>query len=206
MEGGENPIEQRKPSKFWESAKKWFGRKIGDAPGSETSRQQNQGFDKETIDRVFERASKLLQSADPAKFGEKFVLPVFSEGGVRAQEMAELMGSQPHLLLSEADRGDIVWWRDEKGHTGYFLITEPYRDEKGNEAYGIGAIKAEIDTGTIESDKARVMGASFGGMLWIRKIAQNVPVEFAIPNVATYRTYPVEKMGIVKTDALAESR
>lgn len=206
MEGSENVVPERnRTSRVWESVRKWFGRKVDDRASDILHVEEpEQRFDTETISRVLDKANKLLQ-ANPDKFGEGFVLPTFTGGGIRAKEMAELMGGQPTLKLYEADRGDVVWWRDEKGHTGYFLIEKPYRDDKGHNTYGSGAIKAEIDDGLIESENATVIGASFGGMIMIYRVAENIPVEFSIPDQGTYRTYPVEKAGIVKASDLTEA-
>lgn len=163
--------------------------------------------DPETAMRIFKIVNKLLR-ATGFPSNEEYKVQVRPGGGIDAIQLAELLISQPHINLSDAKPGDVVWWRDEKGYTGYFLITEPYFDP-GNAVdfrHGRGILRIESEHGIIENEEGTVEGAGFE-MTHLGKISKNLPIRIAIPQPSRhwgyYQTYPVVDMGIIQAEDIA---
>ena len=201
-----------KVERFKEAARRFFGHKIGKEPITRSASKElpdageEEKLDIETLLRVKTTIESLLKDTTLASKESPYVLKGSKEGGMEAMAMAELLDSQEQLRLSSADVGDVVWWKDVADHNGYFIIKKRYNDEPGGLEYGQGVLKVEIDGETVESNKGRISGASFGGMLQPMRITKNVPVEFIIPSEeegssSTYITYPVKEMGIIKPEA-----
>ena len=212
----ETPGDQPKSrvERFKEAARRLFGHKIGkgsiiQSASKELPNTDEKKLDIETLLRVKPIIESMLKGTTSANKENPYVLKGSEEAGVEATTMAELLNSQEQLRLSTADVGDVVWWKDEADHSGYFIIKKRYNDTPGNLEYGEGVLKVEIDGETVESNKGKISGASFGGMLQVMRIAKKVPVEFTIPSQeegswSTYITYPVKEMGIIKPEATPE--
>ena len=198
--------------RFKEAARRLFGHKIGKGPIAQSTAKELQDADKErqldieTLLRAKQIIESLLKDTALASKENPYVLKGTEEGGVEAMAMADLLGSQEHLRVSSADVGDVVWWKDEADHNGYFIIKKKYNDTSGSFEYGEGVLKVEIDGETVESNKGNISGASFGGMIAPMRILKRVPVEFTLQSEkegswSTYLTYPVKEMGIIKPEA-----
>lgn len=205
MEGGEELSQANRFAKLFEGARKFFGRRIISSSEIPTGSQQPPEIpDWEAINRTFSTAEELVRSGDKSKSGE-FILPIDQRGGIEVKAALELMVAQEKMELSNANVGDVAWWKDETDKTGYFLITKPFRSSPSFE-YGKGVIKAELDNETVEGE-ATITGASFGGMLMMGRIVKNIPVEFVTEGEtqAKYWTHPVETMGIIKAETVNNS-
>lgn len=168
------------------------------------------------LTHIFLAAEKLLtdefiQTARRDETG-KIVIPVTPEGGVDAKFMKELITSRESLELSDAKVGDVVWWKDEEGRTGCFLVTEEYVKGKpgiaGTAKSGKGVLKLETEEELIQECNASIWGATLGGMLWKHKIGKNLRIAYALPYDrgpydGAYLTEPVEAMGIIKGNKLS---
>lgn len=163
-------------------------------------------IDQAAIDRTFESVQKMLNAQNTDSEGVRRV-QVTPEGGIDALASVELTASQPHLELSKAEVGDVVWWRTTDGHQGYFLITDPYQEgERGGDdfKYGEGYLKVSSDQGSLNNEKGTIEGAGFG-MLWMGRIAKNTPIQIVVPegdHQGRYMTQPVESFGIIKAEQI----
>lgn len=162
-------------------------------------------------------AHRLLQKSSSPTEGAISV-PVTEDSRTTAAFTQEMLTSQESLSLSDANVGDVVWWRVEGGYTGFYLVTKACTQsvrEDGTPDFegGEGVIQVMTEKGEITSENTVISGASFGGMVRQKTIAKNIPIvgifgkdqqdsNSPFPWSRYFTTPAVVDMGIIKAERL----
>jgi hypothetical protein len=103
---------------------------------------------------------------------------IYKEGTVNYNAMADLLGAQEALDISNVKKGDLVWWKTSEGGTCYFV--------QGQQ--GLGQLRYVNAKGKIQDfSPVKITGASFGGSIRPAAILKNVPVEMWMPAERDFR-------------------
>lgn len=216
MENTERP--QKPLDRLKRSIRERFRRKNPQTTPEDTSPQLQESERAKALNltRQFLILQKLVEDANTQ--AEEIPIEGSESGHIEALQMMELMTSQESISLADAQAGDAIWWRDENGHNGYFIVNRQDTSAFGNPVK-VGALKIDSDEGVIDYPEAQILGASFSpnSMLVQDKIAKNIPVHYKkfFPERSMqlsdaerqerqgYVTAPVRAMGIVKAEQLS---
>lgn len=173
-----------------------------------------QDMSREEVNMIFTRIENLLRGADPSKLSENFTLLTHGGGSIEAKAMAELISAQESFDLSDANVGDVVWWRDSGGGSAFYLITEPYEldidKSKGHQyKHGKGIISGEVVGEKLDKAPAVIEGAGFG-IVKMGAVGKNLPVNFIVqerenPSFGWWKTNPVTSFGVIKSERIRGS-
>lgn len=197
-----------------------FSRIVPESSPAQPSQPATKPADTEAVNRILLAAEKLLQRNPASRIPNEVA---FTERGVEASFIHDILRSQEGLSLEDASVGDVVWWKDAAEEIGYYLVTEPYTHEtvtSENDLLhkpGKGVIKIMTEKGEIVSADTVISGASFGGSLRLHTIAKNVPLELVagpdqqdpnspFPWSRHFTTPEIVDMGIIKAGSLQNDK
>ncbi|HUD04771.1 MAG TPA: hypothetical protein VMR59_02180 [Patescibacteria group bacterium] len=141
------------------------------------------GSQKTTIDpAIVAKLEELVAGAiaSPKPLNSRSPLEAFKNAAVPAREFGEVVAVQSFVDVAALNQGDLVWWRDDAGKTGYFLISTPVEGQK----YATGLARFIDYEGKLFEGEATFQGATMGTSLNENKVSKNLRVEVSIPGRA----------------------
>lgn len=93
---------------------------------------------------IFEQAKEIVE--------ERFKRPI----GVDAVKLATGEELLPSLDLREVETGDIIWWKNERGTSNYYLLVRD-REKDNPEAAIKGRLKAFDENGNIKREYQNIV-------------------------------------------------
>lgn len=138
-----------------------------------------------------------------------------AEGAVPFQDTVELIQRLDQLPLTEAERGDVVWWLTQSGTHGYFAVEKPYTND-GTGTVGMKPGKGRFLITRREGEplgdqkgEGFIHGTSLGGALKLHTITKGLSVEYTLTDGEVPRPYkstPVVEMGLIKATPQSPSQ
>lgn len=159
---------------------------------------------------IFDTVRRLVKK-HPEAITRPFHMEVLPDGGANAVDVANVVKELPSLDLKKVHSGDVIWWKNEKGTSNYYLLVDP-RAENNSETIN-GALRAFDENGEVKREYNRInlAGAKIGAMVVSDKLLKGAGVTLIIPpNPAEpveklpreLYTSPIADMGIIKSNSL----
>lgn len=178
--------------------------------GDEQDEKQERIFDAESALRNAQR----LLAENASNQDEPLTIHATHSGMVPLEDTVELMQRLEQLQLSDAEKGDVVWWLTQSGTRGYFAIETPYTND------GTGTVGMKTGRGRFlitrrpgehlgdQTGEGYIRGASLGSALKLHTVTKGLSVEYTLTGGETpkpYRSTPVTDMGIIKAQTTPQA-
>jgi len=160
---------------------------------------------------IFDTVKRLVKE-HPEAITRPFHMEVLPGGGANVVDVANAVKELPSLDLKEVQGGDVIWWRNEKGTSNYYLSVDPQSADNPSGTIK-GALRAFDENGEVKRqyDRINLSGAEIGTMVVAGKLLKGAGVTMVIPPnpgepmeglPRELHASPIADMGIIKSSSL----